>query len=192
MFLNSGTPLRRGTGYTLMEVVVTTALFAVLALGIEQLYVVYGRIVTLQTASIGVALGGSAIMDAVKSAGQEADHVVAAHAFSGVTYMSGTTTVVFELPSVDASGTVIPNSFDYVAVSATGTSAYRLVDAAAGSARPPGTKLLTSLLASLSFSYDNASFPSVASVTADATTSAVVRGQTTAVHLSERVYLRNL
>lgn len=178
--------------FTLIEVAITVALFIVLALGVEQLYVVYTRVVNVQTASIGAALGASSIMDAVKNAGLQADHVVASHAFSGTTYSSGTSTVVFELPSVDASGSVIGSSFDYIGIYATGTSAYRVTDAAAGSARASGQKLLTSFLSSLSFTYDNSSFPSVASVIADATTSAVSHGQTTQVHLSEHVYLRNL
>lgn len=180
------------SGFTLIEVAITVALFVVLALGVEQLYVAYSRIVNVQTASIGVALGASAIMDAVKNAGLQADHVVASHAFAGTTYASGTSTVVFELPSVDASGSIIGSTFDYVGIYATGTSAYRVTDAAAGSVRPSGTKLLTSFLSSLSFTYDSSSFPSVASVAADATTSAASRGQTTMVHLSERVHLRNL
>lgn len=178
--------------FTLIEVMITVALFVVLALGIEQLYVVYGRLINLQTSSIGVALGASAIMDATRNAALQADHVVASHPFSGTTYASGTSTAVFELPSIDASGSAIAGTFDYVGIYASGTSAYRVVDAAAGSSRISGMKQLTPLLTALTFTYDNASFPSVTSVIADATTSAVVRGQTTAVHLEGHFYLRNL
>ncbi|MEK7114416.1 MAG: prepilin-type N-terminal cleavage/methylation domain-containing protein [Patescibacteria group bacterium] len=179
-------------GFTLIEVLVTVALSAVLMLAITQLYVVYGRIVLFQKSSISVALGGSNIMDATRTAGLQAKRVVATHIFSGISYDSGTTTAIFELPAVDASGAIMAGAYDYIGIHASGTSAYRLVDAALGSSRVSGEKRLTDVLGALNFSYDDSNFPSVTSVTVDATTSAVVRGETTQVHLSGRIYLRNL
>lgn len=179
-------------GFTLVEVLITIALFVVLMFGISQLYIVYGRVIALQKSSIGVALGGSSIMDAVNTAASQADHVVATHTFSGTVYNSATTTAIFELPSVDSSGSIVANTYDYTVVYSSGTSAYRMTDAALGSSRISGKKQLTDALGGLSFTYDNAAFPSVGSVIVDATTTAVVRGQTTQTHLREHIYLRNL
>lgn len=178
--------------FTLIESVIVVALFIVVMLGVMQLYIVFGRVITGQSASIGAVLDGSDIVDAARSAGLQARAVVAAHTFSGVSYSSGTTTIIFELPSVDSSGAPIPGAFDYIGIYASSTEAYRVIDAAQGSARVSGEKLLTSILGALNFTYDATSFPSVTSVTVDATTSAVVRGQAAYTHLHERVYLRNL
>lgn len=178
--------------FTLIEVVITVALSAILMLAVTQLYVVYGRVITFQKSSIAVALGGSAIMDAARTAGLQAKSVVAAHTFSGISYNSGTTTAIFELPAVDASGAIIANAYDYIGIHASGTSAYRFIDAAPGSSRISGEKQLTSVLNALSFAYDNPSFPAVTSITVNATTSAVIRGETTQMHQSEHIYLRNL
>lgn len=191
-FANERREKTRSSGFTLIEVVITVALFIVLMFGVAQLYVVYGRIITLQQSAIGVALGGSGTMDAVRTAALQADHVVATHTFSGIVRDSATTTAVFELPAVDPSGAIIASAYDYVAVYASGSNAYRVIDAAPGSSRLSGEKLLTNVLGGLSFAYDNASFPSVTSVTVDATTTALVRGQTTQTHLQEHIYLRNL
>ncbi len=179
-------------GFTLIEVLITIALSVVLMLAIERLYVVYGRVMIFQKSEIDVARGGSAIMDAVRAAGLQARQITAMHLFSGTSYSSGTTTAIFELPSVDAAGAIIAGSYDYVGIHASGTDAYRMTDAAASSARVSGEKKLTSVLESLSFSYDAPSFPSVTSVTVDATTSAMVRDEVAQVHLREHVYLRNL
>jgi len=173
-------------------VLITTALFAVLLFAVTQLYIVYGRVIDLQKSSIRVALDGTGIVQAVREAGLQATQVVAAHTFSGVGYTSGTTTVIFELPSLDASGAVIPSTYDYVGVYAAGTQAYRITDMAPSSTRVGGTKMLTNSLDALAFTYDNASFASVASVTVDATTTATVRGTLTQLHLREHIYLRNL
>jgi len=179
-------------GFTLIEVLVTVALSAVLILAITQLYLVYGRIIMSQTSSIDVTLGGSNIIDAARAAGLQAKRVVATHAFSGTNYSSGTTTAIFELPAIDVSGALITNTYDYIGIHASSTNAYRLIDAAPGSSRMSGTKRLTDVLGALSFAYDSPSFPSVTSVTVDATTSAVVRGETLQMHLRGHIYLRNL
>ena len=178
--------------FTLIETLITIALFAVLMLAVTQLYAVYGRIISSQGSTLTVALGASGIIDAVHVAGLQADHVVATHAFPGISLDSGTTTVVFELPAIDASGAVLPNAYDYIGIYASGTDAYRVTDAASGSARASGTKRLTDVLEALLFTYDNISFPSVASLTVSATTSAATHGTTAQTHLQQHIYLRNL
>jgi len=174
-------------GFTLIEVVVTVVLFTALALAVAQLDIFYDRVVLFQKASIEVVAGGNAVVDAVRTAGLQARRVVAAHTFSGVEYGSGATAVVFELPAVDAEGAVLPDTYDYVAVDASGASAFRRTDAAPGSARLSGEKRLTNVLGALGFSYDTPDVPSVRSVTVDATTSAA----TAQLHLRGQVRLRN-
>lgn len=177
--------------FTFVEVLITVALFVILIIGIAQLYLVYGKVVTFQESSIGVALDGDSIVSAVGVAGSQASHVISSHVFFGTSYTSGTTTAIFELPSVDSSGGIL-DTYDYVGIYASSTSVYRTIDAAGGSVRISGQKRLTDSLDALSFTYDNISFPLVTSVTVDATTSVVVRGQTTYMHARGHVYLRNL
>ncbi len=178
--------------FTLIEVLVAAALSAVLLLAITRLYVVYNRVVLVQQASIKATLGASGIVDAARVAGMQARQVVAAHTFAGANYSSGTTTAIFELPSIDASGAIVGGAYDYIGIHASGTEAYRFADAAPGSSRASGEKRLTDVLDALSFTYDNPSFPSVTSVTVSATTSAAVRGETTYTHMRERIDLRNI
>jgi hypothetical protein len=178
--------------FTLVETIMVVALAVALVFACTQLYVVYGRSILVEQSSINITLGGSSIMDAVRTAGLQASHVVASHAFSGVTYTSTTTTVVFELPSVDAAGAVITNTYDYIAIFASSTSAYQLTSAAVGSDRVSGQKLLTTSLSALSYTYNSVSFPLVTDVVANATTSALVRGVTTQAHFLQHIYLRNI
>jgi len=184
--------MNRYRAFTLIETIITTALFAALMVAITQLYVVYGQTISLQNSSLGIAHGASNIAGAVRTAGLQARQVVAAHSFSGVAFASGTTTALFELPAVDETGAILPLVYDYVGIYASGTSVYRVVDAAPGSARASETKRLTDMLGALSFQYDDASFPAVTSVTVDATTSAVTQKGVVHLHAHELVYLRNL
>ncbi len=178
--------------FTLIEVIITIALFVVLVIAVTQLYLVYRRVIILQQSSIGIALGGSNVMDAIRTAGLQANQVAASHTFSGVSYSSGTTTAIFQIPSIDSSGAVILNTYDYIGIYASSTSVYDITDAAVGSTRSSGRKLLTDDLDALTFTYDNAGPSLAASVIANATTSAVVKGETIRLHLQEHIYLRNL
>ena len=179
-------------GFTLIEVVITVTLSVILMLASVQLYVMYGRVIIVQQSSIDVALDASGIMDATRTAGLQAKRVVATHSFSGIWYTSGATTTLFELPAIDASGAIITNAYDYIGIYASSTSAYRLIDATPGSSRLSGEKQLTNVLGALTFTYDNPSFPLVTSITVNATTSAVVRGEVLQTHLRGHIYLRNL
>lgn len=179
-------------GFTLIEVVITVALSLVLVLAVAQLYLVYGRSILSEQSSIDVMLGGGSIVDTVQAAGLQADHIVASHTFAGTNYNSGPTTILFELPAVDASGSIIANTYDYVGVYASGTEVYRVIDAASGSTRASGSKRLTGVLNALLFTYDNANFPAVTSAIVDATTTALSHGQQAQTHIRKNIYLRNL
>ncbi len=178
--------------FTLIETVVVIGLSVALVVAIAQLSLLFGNTIALQNASIGNLLGANTITDAVRTAGLQADHIVANHAFSGFQRSTGTTTVIFELPSVDVSGSIISNVYDYVGIYASGTEAYRVIDTGSGSVRHSGTKRLSDVLDTLSFSYDASDVSLATSVLLEATTSAVVKGVVSEMHLYERVYLRNL
>jgi len=180
--------LPRGTGFTLIETVMIVALAVLLLLATVQLYLVYNRSLSAQKSTISVMLGSGNLVDAVYTAALQADHVVASHTFSGLLLTTGTSIVVFELPTVDSSGAILA-TFDYVGFYASGTSAYRAVDAAVGSARASGTKQLTSVLQALTFTYDNATPSLVSNVTMDATTT---QAGATSNHIRKQTYLRNL
>ncbi|MDO8593745.1 MAG: prepilin-type N-terminal cleavage/methylation domain-containing protein [bacterium] len=178
--------------FTLIEVIITVSLSVILMLAITQLYVVYGRVVTSQNAYINVVLGAGKIMDSFRLAGLQANSVVASHTFFGVGYTSGASTVIFKIPSIDSSGSIIMGAYDYVGIHASGTDAYRFVDAASGSSRVTEQKRLTNALSSMIFTYDNAELSLSTNVIANATTSSAIGGETMQMHLNEHVYLRNL
>ena len=178
--------------FTLVEVLITMALFVTLMFVIVQLYIVYGRTIVFHQASLDVTLGGSNIMDAARMAGSQARSAIATHSFSGISYSSGTTRVIFELPAIDALGDIITNTYDYIGIYASSSSAYRIIDAAPSSARISGEKRLTDVLDTLSFTYDSPLFPSVKNIIIDATTSATIRGETTQTYLRGHIYLRNI
>lgn len=183
--------METGKGFTLLEVVITISIFLIMFLALVSFFVSSNSTFNYDKGFVDTASGAEQVMTAVSQNVIQADQVVASHAFSSGTYATGTTTLVLELPSVDASGSTISGSSDYVAVYQSGTSAYERIEANASSARKTATKLLTDKLSSLSFTYDASDLTLVTTVTADVQTQATARGSLLAGHLTRQLRLRN-
>lgn len=174
----------------MLETIVVISVTTLSLLALSNLFLVFNSIYSDQQASMATAGSAGAAMNALEAAVLPADHVLASHPFGGTTYTSGATTLVLELPAVDSSGSILAAK-DYVVFYASSTDLYRLTAATAGSTRTSGTKLFSTTLSALSFTYDNADFTQVTSVTADIRTSAQVKQQAFESHLREQIYLRN-
>lgn len=146
-------------GFTLAEVLVVTALFAILA--------VLGAEIFLQNNRFYETQGGEILsISATRESGNKIEEFTRmgiafenSHAYAGTTYTLGPTAVVVKMPAVDAAGNVISGAFDYAIVAANPVAAAKLefiLDADAASARRDRLVLLSDKLSSLNFTYDNA------------------------------------
>lgn len=179
------------SGMTLLEMLVSIALFSVIMLSLCGIVVSYYGLYGIQEKSINVGTTAHATIDAFERAGRSADAVVAWHRFSGVTYATGQNVVIFELPSVDVNEQLIPGIYDYIALVASGTDVYQLSDAWTRSIRPSGRWHLSDVLSSLVFTYDTPNPVSASVVSADVSTDDIVGARTLSARLTEQVYLRN-
>ncbi len=179
------------SAFTLIETVIVIAVsLSVMTALTFLLYTfnkasLYGKASTQSYDSAGV------LLREIESLTLPANAVLQTHSFSGATHSSSATSLVLELPSIDNSGAVIANAYDYVAFYAAGTNAYRLLEKNALSARVAGTKLLSSTLDALSFAYDNVDFAQVRTVTVDIHTEARVKEEVFTDRLYEQIRLRN-
>jgi len=141
-----------------------------------------------------IATNGSArtVLNELELNTLQAHRVLASQVINGVTYSSGANVLVLQLPTTDSSGNFVANSWDYLAIYTSGAQIWEQTQAATGSHRYTGSRLLSNSLKTLSFSYDNVSFPSVKKVSVDLTTEAIY--QTTKVvdtHLKQTLRLKN-
>lgn len=179
------------SGFSLIELVISVGIFILIVLAITALFFTHDTLFSAQQTTVEVIGSASALASDIQVMTQQADQVLSSHAFSGVTYTTSTSTLVLRLPSIDSSGDPIPSTYDYVAYYATGTSAYRLVDAGAGSVRIPGSKQLSNAITTFTFTYDNINTALVSSVGVDIATEKAAKREEVDTHVSQTVYLRN-
>src|SRR6185503_18263576 len=99
--------------------------------------------------------------------------------------------LVLQLPAVNASGTYVANTWDYIAFYGTGTNLYRDLEVNAASTRVGGTKLLSNSLSSITFSYNNADLSLATVVDVDLTSQTQVRQQVLTSREQQKLFLRN-
>jgi len=178
-------------GFTLIETIIVIALSVSMLIVLSLLIRSFNNSYLYEQSSALSAESVRSIIREIESLTAVADHVLQSHVFSGTTYTSSSAVLILEIPSIDSSGTVISNTYDYAVFYTNGTNAYRILEANASSKRTSGTKQLSSTVSSLTFSYDNADFTLVQSVTVDVQTLSQSRGQDSVDHRNEQMYMRN-
>jgi len=184
---------RASRGFTLTETLVVVAVSAILGAAITGIWIGYNNFFALEQTTVVVATSASRVVSVAEAAMLQASSVESSHTFtnSGTTLTSGTSTLVLKLPTVNSSGNVVSNSYDYIAIYASNTNAYEQIDAAAGSARVSGTTILSTALSALTFTYYANPITAATSTFIDVQTSTSLVSGTASSHLHETLYLRN-
>ncbi len=180
------------SGFTLIEVVITITLLAILLIGLFSLYDGYSRIYGTQQGLFLIVNSAGTTVSEFQERVQQASQIVTQRNFGGVSYTSGTNTLILELPSIDSSGEVIDSKFDYVLFYVSGTKAFRILEADAASSRDSGTKQLSDTVSTMSFVYDSGTPNLSGSVKIDLTTQKRYSKQTQSFHTVQLTYLRNI
>lgn len=178
--------------FTLMEVIIVVGIFSIMFLALIKFFISYNTSYIFERAVVTTSSSADALMNEIEAAVLPANQVVASRTFGAVTYTSGASVLVLEVPSIDSSGVIISGTYDHIVFYTNGKYVYEIIDANAASSRKSRTRQLSDSLSALTFTYDNASFPSVKQVTADITTQAVFPTRTTQSHLRQQIYLRNV
>ena len=177
----------RNRAFTLVEVVITLGIAVTMLIVLLQFFISTNKQFAFQKTFVEVAQGADDVALAVAELALPAGQVLASRTFGTTTYQSGAQTLVLEIPSIDSSGAVISGTYDYAVFYVAAGKLYRITAVGSGSARKPGTRLMSENVTALTFTYDNVTFANVTSVTVSVTTAA---GGTTHT-VTQDIRLRN-
>jgi hypothetical protein len=178
--------------FTLIETEIVVALSASIMVALGLLIFNFNKILAYDNASAQSSGSATTVMREIVSFALPADAILQTHTFPSATYTSTSTSLVLEIPSIDSSGNVIANTYDYAAFYVVGTTtAYRLLQTNPLSARVSGTKQLSSTIRSLTFSFGTTTFANLSTTTVDIQTQAQVKQDILSDHRREQIRLRN-
>lgn len=161
--------LRRSGGFTLIEIMLYGGLAAIIG----------GVLITSMVSSSGIFFGQNAAVNQgvtinntitqITELIKQSSSIAANYVDGSTTYTTNASTLVLALPSIDATGSVIANTFDYAVISADGQKPYilrkRFFPNGLSSKTSADTVMVTSLSTILFEYLDNSSngtSPSVA------------------------------
>lgn len=178
-------------GFTLVETIITVGIAVFLIGALATTFGAFDRLFGHQGAYRSMANDAGAVLRAVEEAAGPAHRILASRAFANGTWSSDASSLVLEMPSVDANGRVLENAYDYAAIYRSDAAVYRTIEADAASARQSATKKVGDSVVSLVFSYDNANVEAASRVTVSVSASSTVRSSEIASQLEETIRLRN-
>lgn len=180
------------SGFSLIEAVVAVAIFSVLIVAVANLYNGYHRLYALAGTQIALTQQSNHIMDELLYYSTQADRVLTAQTVNGRSLVSGESSLVLELPSVDEDGEIIDEAFDYAAFYIDGPGRlFIAVQPSASSARDNTTKPMGDSVVSLVFSYDDLNLDNAHKISVDLITQRQVAEQAVSNHTWSQITLRN-
>lgn len=178
-------------GFTLIEVIFAVAILIFMFVAITYLYNNYYNVYGFQQTNVSVADSAHAAMRELQNAALQADKIIASHTFSGNTYNTGQHTLVLEIPSIDGSQNIVSGKYDYVVFYITGKNLYKRFQADAASSRSSSLTTISTIVSTLTFTYDNANLAQASKISTDIDVQKAAGKRTVTYHLAQEIYLRN-
>lgn len=179
--------LLQKTGFTLIEVLVVVAIFAVCAVVLTSLFIGQNRIYKTETAELNVTSDARAALDDIDNFVRAATRTMDTYS----TYTAGSQVLILQIQSINASNQLLPGVYDYAVYYLTGNDLFREIFPDPSSARPAQLKKLASNVTGLVFTYNNLDLALVTQVTTDLTIQENAGVQIRSITLSSKARLRN-
>lgn len=151
--------MKKLIGFTLAEVLIVVALFAILTSVAAGVFIYHNRFYDKEAAEIFSVNETREAADRIDELGRAATEFVSSYVYSSVTYSLGPVMLVLKLPAIDGAGNIVSGQYDYAIISRNPGEANKLeliIDAAAVSSRKDRLLLLSDKLTAINFTYDSA------------------------------------
>lgn len=180
-----------GSGFTVIEMAIVLFFAGILITVLFGLYDWHAKYYNYQQALVRVSGSSRTALQTMQSYVAQSSQVLAAATVNGSNYSSSANTLVLQLPATDASGNTIAGKSDKAAFYPSGGNFYFQLEPDPASSRKNLYKLLSDSLQTVSFTYNNASFPLVTKVSVNLLNQLKVKDQLIKSNLQENMYLLN-
>lgn len=140
-------------GLTLVEVLIAMGVAIVVGALLVVIIVNSAGLFYTQSSRVSQGLGANDALSKIRSSIKESNAIAASFSLGGTTYTSSGTEIVLKIPSIDAQGNVILNTFDFVVVSQDSDKLTFKLFPDAASSRKSQDQIFSTNLDNLSFKY---------------------------------------
>ncbi len=177
-----------------METVVVIGIMVILLMVLTQIFALNYVFTVKQLARNDNDLGAITALRRLGDLTRGALTVETTDIINGTSYTSSADVLVLRLPAIDASGDIIVNIYDRMAVFRDASTASIIrtnTDIGSGSSRIDGTRLLTAYNDTMTFRYNDPSTDKATRVSVYMVNKQTVRGQTLQTKAWTSIFLRN-
>lgn len=146
----------RPRGLTLIETAVVISIFAVASIVIGSIYIGHSKLYTTENSIADIKSQKNIFIKEFKGAAESSTNIIASYTFGSTARASSSSTAIFQLPSIDTSGNIVPNKFDYEVFYREGNKIFAEVSADAASQRKNLKRQLADMAQNLNFQYNSA------------------------------------
>lgn len=151
-----GTSDRRG--FSLMEAITVIGIMTIVLVMVDQIFAVSYDVFVKQSARTDNEVGAILATRTISDLARGAAAIESSATVDGTAYATTDQVLVLKMPTVDASNNVVAGSYDHVAFYRDGTDTTKIyadTEAAAGSKRLTGKKLVTAYNLALRFRFND-------------------------------------
>lgn len=178
--------------FTLVEVLIVMSISVLVALAVSDLGFRAYSVAGYQDARAYSTAGAGTAWRQLSADIHEADQVLASHTFTtGVTYTSGASQIVLELPITGADGRPLADAHDYIAYYVSGGVLYRVTNVDPLSTRHLQSGSAGDGVGHLSYTYDSATWADVDQVTVDLAMISITKALTVSAPRQATFVLKN-
>ena len=179
--------MRSIKGFTLIETLIAISILVVASIIIGSLFVSHSKLYVMQEQAGSMKIQKTLFAKHLQEKGGAAKSVIASRTFSSIPRTSSTSTVIFQIPAIDASGDIISGTYDYIVFYCESDNLFMETDADALSNRKDIKQKVAGKVDSVTFRYDN-SVPASAKIVSGYL---YMKSGTAEDEIGVSVYLRN-
>lgn len=148
-------------GFTLIEVLVATAITTIAGSLLFVIMVNSLGLYSHQSSKVQTSLDINDALSYIRAGIKQASSIAVSYTDGGTTYTTGASQLVFKVASIDSSGSIVSDTYDFFVVFANNQVLRFKVFPGPGSARGSVDRVLSASLNSLTFQYLNNANPPV-------------------------------
>lgn len=192
-FRPKGRPRNEG-GVTIIETIVVIGIMTMLLVVITQIFILNYDVYFKQAGRIEADTGTMLSARTISEMARGATRVMSSGTINGTYYTSSEDELVLEIPAVNASNEIITGSYDYVAFYRDAPDTEKIyadTEAASGSRRTSGQKLVTDFNSAAVFRYNAATITDATRISVLLINETTVKNQTFRSPAWTSIFLRN-